>query len=297
MLKKAIVFGGSGFLGSHVADVLSENGYDVTIFDQKPSNYLRSDQFMVVGNILDIDQVRQAMKGQDIVYHFAGLADLDRAASRPLESVNQNIVGTVHLLDAAVEFKVERFVFASTIYVYSRLGGFYRCSKQATELFVEEYNNCYGLDFTILRYGSLYGTRANKENGIRCFLYQGLTANKIIYPGTGDEVREYINVKDAARLSVDTLVSEYKNKHIVITGHNPMKSREMLKMIQEMIGQKISLEFSESFSDFHYTLTPYSFTPKIGSKLSSNLFTEMGQGLLECLQEISNELNLTKAED
>jgi UDP-glucose 4-epimerase len=297
MSKKAIVFGGSGFLGSHVADVLSENGYDVTIFDQKPSNYLRSDQFMVVGNILDIDQVRQAMKGQDIVYHFAGLADLDRAASRPLESVNQNIVGTVHLLDAAVEFKVERFVFASTIYVYSRLGGFYRCSKQATELFVEEYNNCYGLDFTILRYGSLYGTRANKENGIRCFLYQGLTADKIIYPGTGDEVREYINVKDAARLSVDTLVSEHKNKHIVITGHNPMKSREMLQMIQEMIGQKISLEFSESFSDFHYTLTPYSFTPKIGSKLSSNLFTEMGQGLLECLQEISNELNLSKAED
>ena len=297
MSKKAIVFGGSGFLGSHVADVLSENGYDVTIFDQKPSNYLRSDQFMVVGNILDIDQVRQAMKGQDIVYHFAGLADLDRAASRPLESVNQNIVGTVHLLDAAVEFKVERFVFASTIYVYSRLGGFYRCSKQATELFVEEYNNCYGLDFTILRYGSLYGTRANKENGIRCFLYQGLTTDKIIYPGTGDEVREYINAKDAARLSVDTLVSEYKNKHIVITGHNPMKSREMLQMIQEMIGQEISLEFSESFSDFHYTLTPYSFTPKIGSKLSSNLFTEMGQGLLECLQEISNELNLTKAED
>ncbi len=297
MSKKAIVFGGSGFLGSHVADVLSENGYDVTIFDQKPSNYLRSDQFMVVGNILDIDQVRQAMKGQDIVYHFAGLADLDRAASRPLESVNQNIVGTVHLLDAAVEFKVERFVFASTIYVYSRLGGFYRCSKQATELFVEEYNNCYGLDFTILRYGSLYGTRANKENGIRCFLYQGLTADKIIYPGTGDEVREYINVKDAARLSVDTLVSEHKNKHIVITGHNPMKSREMLQMIQEMIGQKISLEFSESFSDFHYTLTPYSFTPKIGSKLSSNLYTEMGQGFLECLQEISNELNLSKAED
>ena len=297
MSKKAIVFGGSGFLGSHAADALSDSGYDVTIFDLRPSHYLRSDQLMVVGNILDIDQVRQAMKGQDIVYHFAGLADLDRATSRPLESVNQNIVGTVHLLDAAVEFKVERFVFASTIYVYSRLGGFYRCSKQATELFVEEYNNCYGLDFTILRYGSLYGTRANKENGIRCFLYQGLTANKIIYPGTGDEVREYINVKDAARLSVDTLVSEYKNKHIVITGHNPMKSREMLKMIQEMIGQKISLEFSESFSDFHYTLTPYSFTPKIGSKLSSNLFTEMGQGLLECLQEISNELNLTKAED
>ena len=217
------------------------------------------------------------------------MADLDRAADKPLEAVNQNIVGTMHLLDAAVASKVERFVYASTIYVYSRLGGFYRCSKQATELFIEEYNNCYGLEFTVLRYGSLYGPRANEGNGIRRFLCQGLTEGKIIYPGTGDEVREYINVKDAARLSADILAPEYKNQHIVVTGHSPMKSREMLEMIREILNQKISLEFSNASNNFHYTLTPYSFTPKIGSKLVSNLYTDMGQGLLECLQEISQD--------
>jgi len=291
MSKQAIVFGGSGFLGSHVADVLSDSGHKVTIFDQKPTSYLRSDQTMIVGDILNADQVRQAMKGQDTVYHFAGLADLDRAADKPLEAVSQNIVGTVNLLDAAVKFKVGRFVYASTIYVYSRLGGFYRCSKQATELFIEEYNNCYGLDFTVLRYGSLYGPRANEGNGIRRFLSQGLTEGKITYPGTGDEMREYINVKDAARLSVDILASGYKNRHIVVTGHNPMKSREMLEMIREMVNQDISLEFSNSSNNFHYTLTPYSFTPKIGSKLVSNLYTDMGQGLLECLQEISQDFD------
>jgi len=297
MSKQAIVFGGSGFLGSHVADVLSDGGHKVTIFDQKPSPYLRSDQNMIVGDILDADKVRQAMKGQDIVYHFAGLADLDRAADKPLEAVSQNIVGTVHLLDAAVEFKVGRFVYASTIYVYSRLGGFYRCSKQATELFIEEYNNCYELDFTVLRYGSLYGPRANEGNGIRRFLCQGLTEGKIVYPGTGDEMREYINVRDAARLSVDILAPGYKNRHIVVTGHNPMKSREMLEMIREMMSQEISLEFSNSSNNFHYTLTPYSFTPKIGSKLVSNLYTDMGQGLLECLQEISREQDPSKITD
>ena len=289
MSKQVIVFGGSGFLGSHVADTLSDGGYNVTIFDQKPSTYLRPDQAMIVGDILDSGQVRQAMKGQDIAYHFAGLADLDQAAGKPLEAVNQNIVGTIYLLDAAIESKIKRFVFASTIYVYSQLGGFYRCSKQATELFIEEYSSCYGLDFTVLRYGSLYGMRANKENGIRHFLLQGLKEGKITYPGTGDEVREYINVKDAARLSTDILAPEYKNKHIVITGHNPMKSREMLQMIREMMNQKISLEFSKSSNNFHYTLTPYSFIPKIGSKLASNLYMDMGQGLLECLQEISQD--------
>ena len=294
MSKQAIVFGGSGFLGSHVADALSDGGHKVTIFDQLPSSYLRSDQTMIVGDILEASQVRQAMQGQNVVYHFAGLADLDQAADKPLEAVSQNIVGTVNLLDAAMGSKVERFIYASTIYVYSRLGGFYRCSKQATELFIEEYNNHYDLNFTVLRYGSLYGPRANEGNGIHSFLRQGLTKGKIIYPGTGDEVREYINVKDAAQLSVDILAQDYKNQYIVVTGQNSMKSREMLEMISEIINQKISLEFSNASNNFHYTMTPYSFTPKIGSKLVGNLYIDMGQGLLECLQEISRELTASK---
>ena len=107
-------------------------------------------------------------------------------------------------------------------------------------------------------------------------------------------MREYINVKDAARLSVDILASEYKNRHIVITGQNPIKTREMLELIREMIDQNIVFEFSHHENNFHYTLTPYSFTPKVGSKLVSNLYTDMGQGLLECLQEISNNSEKSK---
>ena len=286
MPKQAIIFGGSGFLGSHVADVLSNRGYEVTVFDRKLSPYLRADHTMIEGDILDTKIVWKAIQGQDIIYHFAGMSDLDQSADKPLETVSQNIMGTVHLLDAAVEFKVERFIFASTIYVYSSLGGFYRCSKQSTELFIEEYNNRFELDFTVLRYGSLYGTRANQGNAIRSFLFQGLNKEKIVYPGTGEEVREYINVKDAARLSVDILAPKYKNQHLVVTGHHSMKSKDMLEMIREMLNHEISIEFSKSSNDYHYLLTPYSFTPKIGSKLVSNLYIDVGQGLLDCLQEI-----------
>ena len=290
MSQRAIVFGGSGFLGSHVAEQLLEKGYDVTVFDRISSPFLKPGQKMIVGDIQDANYVKTVVKGHDVVFNFAGLSDLDSGASQPLEVVQQNIAGTISLLNAAVEAKVQRFVLASTIYVYSNLGGFYRCSKQAAELFVEEFKRRCELDFTILRYGSLYGTRANRSNGIRRLLIQALAEGKITYPGTGDEMREYIHVKDAARLTVDILSQEYKNKHIVITGHHPMKTREMMAMICEILKKDIKLEFSSDLSNnVHYTLTPYSFTPKIGAKLVSNLYVDMGQGLLECLEEISRQ--------
>ena len=180
MSKQAIVFGGSGFLGSHVADALSDDGHKVTVFDQKPSPYLRANQTMILGDILDTKIVWEAIKGQDIIYHFAGMSDLDQSADKPLETVSQNIMGTVHLLDAAVEFKVERFIFASTIYVYSELGSFYRVSKQACEKIIEEYRREFDLDYTILRYGSLYGPRANEFNFISNALLPALKNKKII---------------------------------------------------------------------------------------------------------------------
>jgi len=291
MSQKAIVFGGSGFLGSHVVEELFKRGYKVTIFDRNPSSCLEVDQKTIIGDILDADRVKRAIDGHDIIFHFAGLSDLDSGVNQPIEAAHQNVEGTINLLNAAVQAKIQRFVFASTIYVYSDLGGFYRCSKQAAELFIEEFNACYKLDFTILRYGSLYGTRANKSNGIRRLLLQGFTEDKIVYPGTGDEMREYIHVKDAARLTVDIISQEYKNKHIVITGHHPMKTREVMEMIREILKKNIELEFSDFPKNTHYTLTPYSFIPKIGSKLVSNIYVDMGQGLLECLQEISRELD------
>ena len=289
MAKKIIVFGGSGFLGSYVSDLLLQEGHEVTIFDLKPSAYIQSGQKMVVGDILDRDQVMAAVEGKDIVYNFAGLADLDDATTKPFETVTKNIIGTVNILDAAVSAKVKRFVFASTIYVYSSRGGFYRCSKQAGEIYIEEYQKRYGLDFTILRYGSLYGPRAGVNNGIKRYLTQGLRDGKITHFGTGEEVREYIYIKDAARLTVDILSEDKANQHLIITGHHPMKVSDLLKMINEILDNKVSVEYAPSSGSDHYDFTPYSFKPQIGSKLVSNLYMDMGQGFLECLHDISND--------
>jgi len=123
--NKIVVFGGSGFIGSHVADHLSEAGYKVFIYDIRKSSYLRDDQKMIVGDILDQENVDEAVKGAKAVYNFAALADLDEAINLSFETINVNLLGTVKLLEACRNNKVGRFIFASTVYVHSKEGGFY----------------------------------------------------------------------------------------------------------------------------------------------------------------------------
>ncbi len=289
-MSKVIVFGGSGFLGSHVSDSLSDMGHEVVIFDIIDSKYLRADQIMIVGNILDRDLVRETIKGADFVYHFAAIADIGEARDNPVESANFNIIGTINILDACREFSIKRFVYSSTIYVYSDHGSFYRSSKQSCELFIENYYKEYNLEFTVLRYGSLYGPRANSFNFIKNAIHQALLENKIARKGDGNEIRDYINVLDAAQVSVDILENRYVNKYIMVTGPQTMKVKEILSMINEMLNNQITIEYlDESFSG-HYQITPYSFKPKVALKLVPKNYHDLGQGILDCIYENYQEL-------
>ena len=76
---KAVIFGGAGFIGSHVADYLLEKGFEVRIFDICESKYLKPGHEMIVGDILDFNQVQKAVTGCDYVYNFAGIADIDES--------------------------------------------------------------------------------------------------------------------------------------------------------------------------------------------------------------------------
>jgi len=283
---KAIVFGGSGFLGSHVADALTGAGYETTVFDVTASPYLQKSQQMITGNILDKNAVEKAVAGCDVVYNFAGMADLNRAHEKPVETIESNVLGNTIILEACRLNKVKRFVFASTIYVYSSAGSFYRSSKQACELIIENYHEVFGLPYTILRYGSLYGPRAGETNWIYSALKQALTEGKIIRPGDGEEVREYIHVEDAARSSVMILDEEYENESVIVAGQQSMKLKDIMVMIKEILQNRIELEFVPASSNLHYSITPYKFNPKIARRLILNSYMDLGQGLLQCLDEV-----------
>lgn len=288
-----LVIGGSGFIGSHVADALSESGHEVTVFDLKPSRHLGEGQQFMLGDVLNREQVAAAAKGRDAIYNFAGIPHLDVGLNHPIETVEQNILGTVITLEAARQAGVRRYVYASSIYVYSDGGSFYRCSKQAAELYVEEYLRLYGLDYTIIRYGTVYGSRADHHNSVRRYLAQALQERRIVVKATGDEVREYIHVVDASRLSVKILDREFRNEHVVLTGHHSMRFRELLETIREIVGRDVKIELLPVEPDDvsngpsgHYSMTPYTFRPKIAMKLVANPYLDLGQGLLDCLHDI-----------
>ncbi len=287
---KAIVFGGSGFLGSHVADALTSAGYDTAIYDMKKSPYLQKNQEMIIGNILDKKAVTKAVAGCDVVYNFAGVADIEEAHSKPVETVENNILGNTIVLDACRQNKVKRFVFASTVYVYSNSGSFYRSSKQACELIIENYNEVYGLPYTILRYGSLYGPRADDTNWVHKTLKQAITEGKITRLGDGEEIREYIHVEDAARCSVTILAEEFKNQSVIITGHQSIRVKDIMIMIKEILHNKVKLEFVPTDSSLHYEITPYTFNPKIARRFTGNTYLDLGQGLLQCLEQVYKEM-------
>ncbi len=273
-------------MGSHVADALSQAGHAVKIFDVKPSLYLRPDQQGIVGDILDANQVGNAVKGCDVVYNLAALADLNLALDQPVETVRVNVLGNVQVLEACRLNGVKRFVYASTVYVYSREGGFYRCSKQAAEHYVEEYQRVYGLDYTILRYGSLYGPRADLSNGLFRLVRNALQTGVLRYEGSPDTMREYIHVDDAARASVAALGDDFCNQNVVLTGQDTMRVLDLLKMLAEILGMPDAVEFVEGKQPGHYVRTPYAYQPKLSRKYVPPMHVDLGQGLLQLIDEV-----------
>lgn len=285
-MTSVCVIGGAGFLGSHVCDQLGDAGYSVRIFDRVPSPWLRQGQAMIVGDLLDGPAVNAAISGCEVVYNFAAIADIDEAVDRPLDTVRVNVLGNVLALEACRTNSVKRYVYASSVYVHSREGGFYRCSKQSAEQFVEEYQRAYGLDYTILRYGSLYGPRSDHHNGLWRLIKRALQTGKIRYEGSTEAMREYIHVEDAARASVVALGDEFRNQHVVLTGQEPMRVLDLLEMLAEILGKHDAIEFVAAEGGGHYVRTPYAYKQQLGRKYIPPMHVDLGQGLLQLIEEI-----------
>lgn len=284
--KKILVIGGSGFIGSHTSDILSKNGHKVTILDKVKSPWLRSDQEMIVADIMEDKILSECIKNKDYIYFFGGVSDIGEAVLEPYKTIETNIIGLTKTLETAVKHDIKKIIYASTMYVYSSQGSFYRASKQAAEIIIETYHENFGIDYVLLRYGSLYGPRSQDWNGIKGFVEQAIKKGFIEYSGNGSEVREYINVLDAANLSFKILHEDYRNRAVTITGQQSIKVSDMFAMICDIIGKKIDINYlNKNEHRHHYGSTPYRYTPKPSLKITPNEFVDLGQGLLDVIEE------------
>ena len=127
-MSKIFVSGSSGFLGSHLVDFLEEKGNEVVSFDDVAIS-LSGKKNTFKGNILNYNELEKAMKGCDIVFHFAAISDIQESFDNPKDTLEVNIIGTLNILKACINNNINKLVFASTIYVYSKYGSIYRISK------------------------------------------------------------------------------------------------------------------------------------------------------------------------
>ena len=143
------------------------------------------------------------------------------------------------------------------------------------------------LNFTILRYGSVYSERDYDNNYIYNLVKRAVLENIIDHKGDGKEIREYIHAGDAAKLSVDVIESnKFKNVHVILTGSERMQRFELFNMINEILNDKIEVKYNLNQETNHYKFTPYSFEPSLSRKLTANPHIDMGQGLLECIRAV-----------
>jgi UDP-glucose 4-epimerase len=284
---KVLVWGGCGFLGSNVAQAFAGRGHEVIIADfRHPSNEIDNLAFFEA-DITDPEKAIELTSGAEIVINCAGIADIAEADADPLDSARANIIGNINLLNAASQCGVSCFVFASTLYVYSSAGGFYRCSKQAAESYIEEFNRQRGLNYLILRFGTVYGPGSSPNNSIYRLVQSALRYKKINYWGDPNSLREYIHINDASDACAQLVESGRVNQSVILSGMQAFRVADIIEMIEEMLGYKLEIKYEYSSDSGHYNKTPYSYSPKLAKKYIPENQVDLGQGLLSVIEEIS----------
>jgi len=228
MKNTVLVTGGAGFIGSHIVDEFIKDDFDVIAIDNLSSgkrDNLNPLARFKYGDIRDKNFLEKIFKDYNIDYiiHQAAQIDVRKSVSDPIYDANVNVIGLLNLLELSKEYGVKKFIFASSggvVYgepselpvkeTYSK-GPLspYGVSKLSSEYYLYYYNKVFGLPYIALRYGNVYGPRQDPhgEAGvIAIFIGRILHNEDITVFGSGEQIRDYVFVKDVARvnrLSVD----------------------------------------------------------------------------------------------
>lgn len=214
---KILVTGGAGFIGSHIVDSLVAKGHEVIVYDNMSSgdaDNLKSvskDIEFVKGDINDLKSLNKVMKGVDILSHQAAQLEIGRCLDDPIYDLMTNTGGTLNVLKSAVENNVSKIINASSACIYGQAvqqpqpethpknpNWAYGVSKLAAEKYCEIFSNNHGIPIISLRYGIVYGEREWFGRVLPIFVKRFIQEEPLVIFGKGDQIRDFIYVKDVA---------------------------------------------------------------------------------------------------
>ena len=240
---RVVVTGGSGFLGSHVADGLIAAGHDVTVFDQAPTTRFQS----VVGDLLDPAALAAAFRGASAVCHLGAIGDVYLAGEKPALAASVNAAGTANVCDAALAEDVQRVVVASTWEVYGKPryepideehpcepDHPYNITKYAGELLARSNAKLKGLNVVALRLGTAFGTRMRPNRVFRIFLRKALAGEPITIQGSGLQGRQFTHAADVARAFQLALTNGEVGSAYNIVADRMVTIRELAQLVSQL---------------------------------------------------------------
>lgn len=269
--KNVLITGGAGFIGSHVSDLLIENGYNVFVVDNLSSGYdyninKKAKFYNLDINSPELENIFRKNK-IDYVFHFAAQASVSFSTKNPTEDATENILGSINVLKFAKQYGVKKFIPASTAAVYgipknlpvdeaheTTCLSFYGISKLTMEKYVE----LFGIDYIIFRFANVYGPRqsAHGEAGVVAIFADKMKKNEdITINGDGEQTRDFVYVSDIANACLHAIQSDVKNEIINVSTNKAISINKLFELMAKQYNYKKSaIHAPERFGDIKHSI-------------------------------------------
>jgi len=253
---KVVITGGSGFIGSHLADILIDSDYEVVVVDnlsigrlENISHLLEHSKFtFLLADITDFDAIEIVFKGADWVFHLAALADIVPSIENPKEYYKSNVNGTFNVLEACRKYHVKKLIYSASSSCYGIPDEYptketaeirpqypYALTKNLGEQLVMHWSQLYSLPAVSLRFFNVYGPRARTSGTYGAvfgvFLAQKLAKKPYTVVGDGRQTRDFTYVSDIVNAIVVAAESNLSGEIINIGSNNTYSINQLVELL------------------------------------------------------------------
>lgn len=267
MLKKekCIVFGGGGFIGSHLCEELLNKNYEVTIFDKINFSKRNISSFIkeikiIEGDFNNLVDIKNSLNDIDFVYHLVSSTLPATSNDNPVYDAETNLISSLRLFCECIERKVKKVIFISsggTVYgipvkipvkedYHSNPICSYGIIKKTIEEYLYMFEKIYGLNYFIFRLSNPYGERQNPvaaQGVIPVFINKAIRNEKITVWGDGEVVRDYVYIKDVVKVLAGSLSKKTDKRIFNLSSGKGYSLNQIIELIMKISGKNVKVEY------------------------------------------------------